>query len=55
MVSGEMMIFTKRIYENPSGENEFRRAGEKVTLLYGASDEEHNNAVALREYLMMRH
>lgn len=28
--------------------------GEKVTLLYGARDEEHNNAAALREYLMMR-
>lgn len=29
-------------------------AGQNVTLLYGARDEEHNNAVALREYIMMK-
>jgi uncharacterized protein YeaO (DUF488 family) len=28
-----------------------RVAAEPVTLVYGASDEQHNNAVALREYL----
>jgi uncharacterized protein YeaO (DUF488 family) len=28
-----------------------RLADSEITLLYGARDEEHNNAVALREYL----
>jgi uncharacterized protein YeaO (DUF488 family) len=30
------------------------RRGKTVTLLFGAKDEEHNNAVALREYLEKR-
>ena len=29
-------------------------AGDHVTLLYGAKDDEHNNAVALREYMLAR-
>jgi uncharacterized protein YeaO (DUF488 family) len=29
-------------------------AGDNVTLLFGAKDKEHNNAVALRDYIMMR-
>jgi len=28
--------------------------GEELTLVFGAKDEEHNNAVALKEYLEMR-
>jgi uncharacterized protein YeaO (DUF488 family) len=38
---------------NPSGWRPIVEAGEKggVTLIYGAIDEQHNNAVALREFL----
>ena len=30
------------------------KPGETVTLVYGARDEEHNNAVALKEYLLKK-
>jgi len=30
------------------------RSGKRVTLLYGARSEEHNNAAALKEYLALR-
>ena len=31
-----------------------KRPGETVTLLYGAKDEQYNNAVALREFIQQR-
>ena len=39
---------------NPEGVAELRKAlgrGKRATLLYAAKDEQHNNAVALAEYL----
>ncbi len=49
------MEFKKRYFaelDDRSGALDcLRNAGEDVTLLYGAKDEEHNNAVALREYI----
>jgi len=50
--------FKKRYFEelssNPAPVKEIacRAAKGKVTLLYGAKDEEHNNAHALKEYLL---
>lgn len=32
-----------------------KTAGRTLTLVYGARDEEHNNAVVLREYLLRHH
>ena len=31
-----------------------KRSGKRVTLLYGAKDEQHNNAVALKEFIKQR-
>ncbi len=40
--------------DNPDGWRPLREAAQQgdVPLVYGARDEEHNNAVALRDYLM---
>lgn len=50
--------FRKRYFAeldaNPEGVAELRKAlgrGKRATLLYAARDEQHNNAVALAEYL----
>ena len=45
------MIQTKRAYEQP--EPILKKAKRhRVTLVYGAKDTEHNNAEALKQYLV---
>lgn len=41
---------------NPDAVSELRKLArnERVTLLFGKKDEEHNNAVALRDYLVAK-
>jgi uncharacterized protein YeaO (DUF488 family) len=61
-----MTIRTKRAYEAPDPDDgareddavdellELHREEGVLTLVYGARDTEHNNAVALRDYLRRR-
>ena len=47
-------LYYGELRENPDNVNRFQQelAGKaKVTLLYGAKDQEHNQAVALKEFL----
>lgn len=52
------MIRCKRAYEDPDPVEQVeellaaRREAGTLTLVYGARDTEHNNAVALREHLL---
>ena len=50
--------FKKRYFTELDGKSEIvgriDGGGDNVTLLYGAKDDEHNNAVALREYILAR-
>ena len=50
--------FKKRYFTELDGKSEIvgriDGGGGNVTLLYGAKDDEHNNAVALREYILAR-
>ncbi len=45
--------YFKELADNPASVERLRRCGRRrrVTLLFGAKDTEHNNAVALAEYL----
>lgn len=49
--------YFKELDSEPEAVAELRKKarGHTVTLLYGSKDEEHNNAVALKEYLEGRH
>jgi uncharacterized protein YeaO (DUF488 family) len=56
---GKWEVFKKRYFEeldnNPEAIEQIKKESKKhhVTLLFGAKNEEYNNAVALKEYLMV--